>query len=104
MCFVHNIIILSQCIVTRVEDMDKLASSRIGVEPFNLPLNAEISEKLPPLFEVTSYQGELVIGANPWHYITKRSATQLEVLTLKVHKYIVLATVKWHRIKLLKNG
>jgi DDB1- and CUL4-associated factor 17 len=67
-----------------VEDMDKVASSRIGVEPYNLPLNADISEKLPSLFEVTSYQGELVIGANPWHYIIKRSATQLEVLKFKI--------------------
>lgn len=71
--------------MTRVEDMVKLTSSRIGVEPFNLPLNAEISEKLPALFEVTSYQGELVIGAYPWHYITKKSATHLEVFTL--HKF-----------------
>jgi len=71
--------------------MDKLISSRIGVEPFNLPLNADISEKLPSLFEVTSYQGELVIGANPWHYIIKRSATQLEVLTFEMSDLV------WHQ-------
>jgi DDB1- and CUL4-associated factor 17 len=66
--------------------MDKLASSRIGVEPFNLPLNAEISDRPSTLFEVASHEGKLVIGANPWHYITKKSATHFEVLTLKTHK------------------
>jgi DDB1- and CUL4-associated factor 17 len=81
--------------------MDKLTSSRIGVEPFNLPLNADISEKLSSLFEVTSYQGELVIGANPWHYITKRSATQLEVLTFETRK-IVLASENKYLIQLPK--
>lgn len=64
--------------------MDKLTRSRIGVEPYNLPLNAVISDTLPTLFEVNSYQGELVIGANPWHYITKRSETQLEVIFLTI--------------------
>jgi hypothetical protein len=81
--------------------MDKLTSSRIGVEPFNLPLNADISEKLPSLFEVTSYQGELVIGANPWHYITKRSATRLEVLTFETRN-IVLASENKYLIQLPK--
>jgi DDB1- and CUL4-associated factor 17 len=68
--------------VERVEDMDELTSSRIGVKPFDLPLNADITETLPALFEVNSFKGEVTFGANPWHYTTKKSATQLEVFTV----------------------
>jgi len=59
--------------------MEEDARNNIGTKPFGLPLNAEIREKLPALFEVDSHQGELVIGANPWHFITKTSPTHLEV-------------------------
>jgi DDB1- and CUL4-associated factor 17 len=88
--------------VERVEDMDELTSSRIGVEPFNLPLNADITETLPALFEVDSYQGELTIGANPWHYITKKSATQLEVFTLKNIIFSLANKIKFH-VSLLRT-
>jgi hypothetical protein len=54
--------------------------SKIGVAPFDLPVNASLNVPLPTLFEVKSYQGELVIGANPWHLITKTSASKLEVI------------------------
>ncbi|CAB3366598.1 Hypothetical predicted protein [Cloeon dipterum] len=80
--------ILNNCIVTKVEDMDKNERWKIGREPFGLPMNAVISESLPSLFEVQSYQGELVIGANPWHYITKTSINQLQIHNLNTMKTV----------------
>ncbi|XP_059474177.1 DDB1- and CUL4-associated factor 17-like [Neocloeon triangulifer] len=87
--------ILAESIQTKVEDMSKIERLRIGREPHGLPMNAVIKRKIPPLFEINTCQGELVIGSNPWYFITKTSPNELQLRSLDTKQLVT--TVEFSR-------
>nr|XP_020452198.1 DDB1- and CUL4-associated factor 17 [Monopterus albus] len=46
-----------------------LGGKTVGEAPFGIPVNIQITDCLPVLFEVSCFNSGVQIGGHPWHYI-----------------------------------